>query len=190
MNVEFLGGFTSESLPTHPYPEVAVAGRSNVGKSSFINTLMARHKIARVSSRPGKTRTINLYLCNKSFVLADLPGYGFSRAPRTERGRWARDIEAYLTRRADLRAIVLIVDIRHFPMQIDLDALDWLSSLAKPVLAVFTKVDKLGREELGRRESDISGMCAQRRLEYAMFSAKTGVGKKDVWNWMEKAVRP
>ena len=190
MNVEFLGSFTSESLPAQSYPEVAVAGRSNVGKTSFINALVARRKVAHVSSKPGKTRTINLYLCNRDFVLADLPGYGYSRASKTERTRWARDIETYLSRRVDLRATVLVIDVRHFPMEIDLEALDWLSGLSRPVLAVFTKADKLGRQELNRRRTDISGICAKHSIQYAIFSAKTGLGRKEVWNWIERTVHP
>jgi GTP-binding protein len=189
MNVTFLGSFTSESLPDQPYPEIAVAGRSNVGKSSFINTILARRSIAHVSSRPGKTRTINLYLCDTAFVIADLPGYGFSRAPKSEKARWTRDVELYLTRRDNLRGIVIIIDVRHFPMEIDLEAIGWFSALGRPLLVVATKADKLNRRQLTQREPDISGICREHGVEYALFSAKTGMGKKEVSNWIRKTAR-
>ncbi len=189
MDVEFLGSFTSESLPEQPYPEVAVTGRSNVGKSSFINSVLARHNIARVSSTPGKTRTVNLFLCDKFFVLADLPGYGFSRAPKSEKARWTRDVELYLTRRVNLGGIILIVDIRHFPMRIDLEAIDWFSTLGRPLLVVLTKADKLSRGEIKQREADISGICREHGVEYTVFSAKTGLGKKEVSSWIRKIAR-
>jgi GTP-binding protein len=189
MNVEFLGSFTSESLPDEAYPEVAVAGRSNVGKSSLINTVLTRRNIARVSSTPGKTRTVNLYLCDGTFVLADLPGYGYSKAPKTEKTRWTQDVEAYLTRRTSVRGIVLIADIRHFPMPIDREAIEWFSSLGRPILVVLTKADKLRRRELTQRESDISGILRKKGIEYALFSAKTNLGKKEVSGWIRKTAR-
>jgi GTP-binding protein len=190
MNVEFLGSYTRTSLPHHTYLEVAVGGRSNVGKSSFINALLGARGVARVSSKPGRTRTINLYLCDHRLVVADLPGYGFSHAPKRERVRWVRDVEYYLTDRPNLRAVIQLIDIRHFPMPVDLEALDWLSTLNKPLLAVFTKADKLKHSQLKRSELDISGMCAKHRVECVMFSAKTGLGKKDVWSWIERTAVP
>jgi GTP-binding protein len=190
MDVDFLGSFTAASVPRHPYPEVAVAGRSNVGKSSFINVLIGRHNIARVSSQPGKTRMINLYLLKRELVLADLPGYGYSAVAVSERRRWAREIEAYLLDREQLKAIVLLADIRHFPMQVDLEAVDWLHDLGKPVAAVLTKADKLGHGALKKRQSDISGLLQQKHVESFLFSAKTGQGKKEVWTWIARNLNP
>jgi GTP-binding protein len=189
MEVEFLGSFTSTSVPDHPYPEIAIGGRSNVGKSSFINTILARKSIARVSSSPGKTRTLNLYLCNRQFVLTDLPGYGFSRASKVERARWTRDVEAYIANRESLRAMVLLVDGRHSPMKVDIEAIEWLSALDLPFLVVFTKMDKLKRAELRRRQADIAGMCERHHVESAVFSAKTALGKKEVWSWIERMLK-
>jgi GTP-binding protein len=189
MDVEFLGSFTQATLPDHSYPEIAVGGRSNVGKSSFINALVSRRRIAHVSSTPGKTRTINLYLCNRRFVLADLPGYGFSRASRAEQARWTRDIESYMEHRTGLRAIIILVDGRHPPMPIDTEAIGWFSVLELPLLVVFTKMDRVKRADIGRRQADIAGMCDERHLESAMFSAKTGLGKKDVWSWIEQTLK-
>ena len=189
MEVAFLGSFTSQSLPKDTHPEVAVAGRSNVGKSSFINTVLARRNLARTSSTPGKTRTVNLYLCDGAFVLADLPGYGYSKAPKQEKARWARDVESYLTRRASLKGIVLVADIRHFPVALDREAIEWFSTLGRPLLVVLTKTDKLGRREIKARESDISGILRKKGIEYILFSAKTNLGKKEVSGWIRKTAR-
>ncbi len=188
MKVEFLGSFTSANLPSLPYPEIAVAGRSNVGKSSFVNAILGRHKIARVSSKPGMTRTINLYLCDGHFVLADLPGYGYSRAPKFERQRWAQDVMVYFKKREQLRGCVLLVDVRHFPFEIDIDALNWLRSFGHDILLVLTKCDKICRSELVRVEREISGLNYNPPIESLMFSAKTRLGKKEVITWIRNRI--
>jgi len=188
MKVEFVGSFTGVNLPELPYPEIAVAGRSNVGKSSFVNAVLERHKIARVSSTPGMTRTINLYLCEQRFILADLPGYGYSKAPKFERERWAHDMEIYFRTRTRLKGCVLLVDVRHFPLKIDLDAIEWLRSFNHDLLIVLTKCDKLKRAELVRVEREIAGLGFDRSIEYRMFSAKTGLGKKEVLSWIMKRI--
>ena len=184
MDVDFLGSFTAASVPRHPYPEVAVAGRSNVGKSSFINVLIGRRNVARVSSRPGKTRMINLYLLKQELVLADMPGYGYASVALSERRRWTREIETYLLKREQIKAIILLADIRHFPLQVDLEAVDWLHDLGKPVACVLTKADKLRHGTLKKRESDMSGLLKQKHVESFLFSARTGQGKQEVWSWI------
>lgn len=189
MNVEFLGSFTGDDLPRLSYPEIAVAGRSNVGKSSFVNTILGRDKIARVGSRPGMTRTINLYLCRKKFILADLPGYGYSKAPRFERERWAKDLEVYFSSRSELRGCVLLVDVRHFPLKIDIAALAWLQSFGHHVLVVLTKCDKVSRSELARIGREIAGLDFDPPIEYLLFSARTALGKKEVISWIERRIR-
>jgi GTP-binding protein len=185
MDVEFLGSHTFRSLPRPGLPEIAVGGRSNVGKSSFINCLVGKRGIARVSARPGMTRTLNLYLCTKAYVLVDLPGYGYSSAPGTEQRRWSRDIDAYLTGRASLKGIILVGDLRHFPTASDTEALRWLTGLGKPLLAVLTKADKMARGAVNSRTSVISGMLALIGVEYRVFSAKTGLGRREVRHWIE-----
>jgi GTP-binding protein len=189
MNVEFLGSFTRASLPPESYPEIAVGGRSNVGKSAFINTLLGRHGIAHVSSKPGKTRTLNLFLCERRFILVDLPGYGYARASRKEKARWAGDVDWYLTGRESLKALILLVDIRHFPMDIDIKAIDWLSSLGRPILVVMTKADKISRSEAGQRRIDIGGFEMPELVEFVVFSARSGLGKEEVRNWMTGILR-
>ena len=188
MDVEFLGSFTRSNLPPEKYPEVCIIGRSNVGKSSFINTMTGRRKLAKTSSTPGKTRTINMFLCDRKFVMVDLPGFGYASASRAERKRWTRDIEHYIENRGALEAVILLVDLRHFPMPIDADAIEWLESLGKPFLVLMTKADKVKQSELARRKADISGLMDTKPVESIRFSAKTGLGKKEVWHWMRKTL--
>lgn len=185
MDVQFLGSFTAETLPAPEYPEVAIGGRSNVGKSSFLNTISGRRGIARVSSKPGMTRTINFFLCGGKSILVDLPGYGYSRASRSERERWARDIEFYINGRENLKGVVLLGDLRHFPAGGDADALEWFVELGLPLLIVLTKADKLKAGEAKRRTAQIAGALKDKPVEFVMFSAKTGQGKKEVWRWIE-----
>jgi ribosome biogenesis GTP-binding protein YsxC/EngB len=163
MQVRFIGSYTSRSLPPPRLPEIAVGGRSNVGKSSFINSMTGRRGIARVSSTPGRTRTLNFFQCDDAFVLVDLPGYGYSKAPRGEQERWARDIEVYLSGRETLRGIILVGDIRHFPTPSDLAALEWLGGLSGPLLVVLTKADKLGRGAAARHRCRIPGVLGKDR---------------------------
>jgi GTP-binding protein len=130
---------------------------------------------------------LNFFECGDAFILVDLPGYGYSKAPKGEQKRWALDIETYLSNRETLRGTILIGDIRHFPTQSDLEALTWLGGLSVRVLVVLTKADKLGRGAVQRRVSDISGMLPGVVVEYQVFSAKTGLGRREVRNWIEKA---
>jgi GTP-binding protein len=188
MEVEFLGSFTRANLPPERYPELCVIGRSNVGKSSFINTIVGRKSIAKTSSTPGKTRTINMFIVGGKFVLVDLPGFGYASVPRAERKRWTKDIEEYMRTRNTLKAIILLVDMRHFPVTLDVEAIEWLEALGKPYLIVLTKADKLKRSELAKREADIYGLVGGKAVESIRFSAKTGLGKKEVWNWITRSL--
>ncbi len=188
MEVEFLGSFTRSNLPAGEYPEVCIIGRSNVGKSSFINKLVGRRNLARTSSTPGKTRTINMYVCDRRLVLVDLPGFGYAGVPQAERRRWAADIEHYIRSRETLQAVILLGDMRHFPLAIDIDAVEWLEALGKPFLLVLTKADKVKASGLARRQADIDGLIGGKAIESIRFSAKTGLGKKEVWNWIMRSL--
>lgn len=131
--------------PTDDLPEIAFAGRSNVGKSSFINSMINRVNLARTSGKPGKTRTINFYIINENFRFVDLPGYGFAQVSKTEKEKWGKIIEEYLTNRDNLKEIVLIVDMRHEPTNQDLIMYNWIKSIGFRGLVIATKADKISK---------------------------------------------
>lgn len=152
--------------PDDDLPEIAFAGRSNVGKSSFINSMINRVNLARTSGKPGKTRTINFYIINNSFRFVDLPGYGYASVSMTEREKWGKIIEAYLTKRENLREIILLVDMRHEPTNQDVIMYDWIKSFGYRGYVIATKADKISkanwqkntkiiREKLGIKDLDL-----------------------------------
>ncbi|AVX19840.1 MULTISPECIES: ribosome biogenesis GTP-binding protein YihA/YsxC [Carboxydocella] len=178
----------AEQYPQDGRPEIAFAGRSNVGKSSLINTLVQRKNLARTSSQPGKTQTINFYSVNDLLYLVDLPGYGFARVSRAERERWGRFIEAYLNQRRELVAVVLLVDIRHPPTRDDVMMYDWLCYFNKPTLVVATKADKISRGQWAKHLKIIRnelGLKPEHQL--LPFSAETRQGREEVWDWLARA---
>ncbi len=134
-----------KQYPDDELPEIAFAGRSNVGKSSFINSMINRKNLARTSGKPGKTRTVNFYIINDSFRLVDLPGYGYAQVSKVEQNKWAQIIEEYLSTRENLREIVLVVDIRHEPTNQDLMMYDWIKSYGFTGYVIATKSDKISR---------------------------------------------
>lgn len=146
--VDFAGAIAEPGQsPPADLPQIAIAGRSNVGKSSLINTLLGRKKLARVSKRPGKTQEINFYEVNRRFFLVDLPGYGFAKAPAEVRQRWGPLIESYLATTDRLLGVIALVDCRHGPSDDDAQMVDFLARLEIPALFVLTKIDKLNRSE-------------------------------------------
>jgi GTP-binding protein len=168
-------------------PEIAFSGRSNVGKSSLINTLLrrTRNKIAHVSGEPGKTRALNFYRVNDRFFLVDLPGYGYARVPKNMRDAWGELIEWYLGQSADLRGIVHLVDARREPTARDLEMVEYLANLGVPALFVLTKMDKLGKrrqQEAVQRASDLLGLDEEQILP---FSSKTGEGREALLEALE-----
>lgn len=179
---EFVGVFVDmNQLPTDQLPEVAIVGRSNVGKSSLINRLANRKNLAKSSSTPGKTRTINFYCFNRSWYLVDLPGYGFAKVSRSEKARWGKMIEKYLSGRKTLRGVILLVDIRHPPSADDRSMKDWLEHHQIPFMVVATKADKLSRSACQRNLSMI-----HKELQLPMeqlplgFSAVSGEGLEEL----------
>ncbi len=139
--------------PTGNYPEYAFIGRSNVGKSSLLNMLTIKKKLAKVSSTPGKTQLINHFLINEKsdpWYMADLPGYGYAKVPKKEKKKWMQFIKIYLTSRANLSCVIVLLDCRHNPQKIDLEFMEWLSSKGLPFIMVFTKIDKLGSAQLAK----------------------------------------
>jgi GTP-binding protein len=181
-SLEFIGPMaTAEGWrPTNELPEVAFAGRSNVGKSSLLNRLVRRKAFARVSNTPGRTREINFFKVNDRFVLADLPGYGYAKISKTRKEEWLPLIEGYLRLSPALRGVVQLLDARHAPSKDDLQMLDFLADIGAPTVVVLTKIDKLRASELPER---IHEFAVQLRLEEDQmipFSATTNVGRDDL----------
>ena len=181
--------FQPEQFPPADRPEVAFAGRSNVGKSSLINRLVERRNLARISSRPGRTRSINFFSVENTLYLADLPGYGFAAVSQEVRQGWKRLVEAYLPRRPNLKAIVVIIDIRRGPGDGDLELLNWLRACNVKPIIVLTKIDKVSRGKAKGRVDLISRQLAEGGLDQPLtFSAKTGQGKDELWKRLYEVI--
>ena len=178
-NVEFLGGMAERHgwRPESSLPEVAFAGRSNVGKSSLLNSLVRRKSFARVSRTPGRTREINFFRINNAFVLVDLPGYGYARVSKEKKAQWRPLIESYLRRTTQLRGIVLLLDIRREPSDDDRAMLDFLAEMEVPTIVALTKMDKLTKAAALKRAADISRALALASEQVIPFSAHTGEGR-------------
>ena len=179
-----IGAVHQRDLPSDGLPEIAFSGRSNVGKSSLINKLVQRKKLARTSSTPGKTQQLNYYRVDERFYLVDLPGYGFMRGGLDLRARLGRLTESYLENRGELRAVVQLVDARHGPTELDRMMIDWLRNSRKPFLLVFTKADKLSRSKLNREFGRIEASGEFAEIAFVPFSALTGQGRNDVLEWL------
>lgn len=181
-DVEFVGAVAApgEPPPTS-LPQVAIAGKSNVGKSTLINRLVNRKKLARTSKRPGKTQEINFFEIDGRFALVDLPGYGFARAPPDVRQRWGPLIESYLGRRGPLLGLVLLIDARHGPSPDDRQMVDYLERLRLPTLFVLTKVDKLPRSERSKRVRTVRDRLGVDEDQILATSGRTGAGVRDLW---------
>lgn len=190
-HVEYAGTIAEPGGPSPgTLPQVAFSGRSNVGKSSLINTLLrrTRSKLARVSATPGKTQALNFYSVNDAFFLVDLPGYGFARVPEATRESWARLIEWYLAESGCVRGVVHLVDARHAPTEHDLTMVGYLAGLGLPTLVVLTKIDKLKRGERAeatRGALDALGLDEEQLLP---FSSKTGEGREQLLQALEDLV--
>lgn len=181
-SLEFLGGMASPGgwRPEPRLPEIAFAGRSNVGKSSLINKLVHRKKLARVSNTPGRTREINFFEVNGSFILADLPGYGYARVSKERKAGWRPLIEGYLRGSPALRGVVQLLDARHEPTDDDLHMLEFLADTALPTLVVATKIDKLPRAERHERISELARQAGVDEAQVIPFSAVTAEGRDEL----------
>jgi GTP-binding protein len=181
-NLEFIGPMASPHgwRPEAKWPEVAFAGRSNVGKSSLLNKLVRRKRIARVSNTPGRTREINFFLVNGEFVLVDLPGYGYARISKERRAEWRPLIEGYLRSSQELRGIVQLLDVRHDPTEDDRQMLAFLASVGVPTLFALTKVDKLTTSQRASRISAVTEALDAAEDQVIPFSAVTGEGRDEL----------
>ncbi len=166
-----------QQIPVDRRPHVALAGRSNVGKSSLLNRLVGRRGLAKVSGTPGKTRSLNFFLVNGAFYLVDLPGYGYARVAKEIKESWGRMIETYLRTSTALAGLILLIDSRREPTPEDVQLLDWLAARELPALIALTKADKLTRSQLGRQEAHLERELG---LSAIVTSVKTGVGKLEL----------
>ena len=178
------------SFPQQGMQEIAMAGKSNVGKSSLINSLTRNSKLARTSSEPGKTRLINYYAINDAFLLVDLPGYGFARAPKSEQDRWARMIEGYLTGSQNLKHVFHLVDIRHAPTREDQMMTEYLRHYDIPFTVVATKADKLSKAQRSRSIPVICRTLVVQPWEILTYSSEDLTGREALLEKMESILAP
>ena len=181
---EFIGSFT-EAFPDLGLPEIAFAGRSNVGKSSALNTLLGSKKAARVSATPGRTQAINLFKIGSGCAFADLPGYGFARVPESVRAQWRRVIEGYLADRERLKLAIVLVDPRLDAQEMDVQLVNALGDMDLPTLVLATKIDKLTRNERTVRLAALVDALGLDADSLVPFSSHTGEGKDEVWDLIE-----
>jgi GTP-binding protein len=180
---------TPHNYPQSGHPEVAFAGRSNVGKSSLINCLVHRSRLAKTSSTPGRTRCLNFFLVNSTLSLVDLPGYGFAKVPERVRKHWGSMIETYLKSRDDLRLVVILIDARRKPTGQDLQLFEWLRHYRIPSIAIATKIDKVSRAKRQKHIHEILGCLSNYKGTVIPFSATTREGRTHLWNEIKRVCR-
>ncbi len=182
-SAEFIKSAVKPShYPLANLPEIAFAGRSNVGKSSLINTLVNRKRLVKTSSTPGRTQLINFFDINETFSFVDLPGYGYAKVPAHIRKNWGPMIETFLTTRKTLKGVTLIMDIRRTPRREEMDFIGWLDHLNIPKILVVTKADKLSKTKQTRQLALIAETLDTGKPDLILFSAKTRLGKETVWS--------
>lgn len=190
VNLEIVCGITSK-IPATAYPEVAFAGKSNVGKSSLINALMNRKALARTSAQPGKTQTINFYNINDAMYLVDLPGYGYAKASAEIKAKWGRMIENYLHTSRQLKAVFLLIDIRHDPSANDRMMYEWMLAQGFAPIIIATKLDKIKRSQVQKQVKAVRvGLGASPETRIIPFSAETKQGREEIWELVDSFVLP
>jgi GTP-binding protein len=178
--------FKEDDWPIDARPEIAFLGRSNVGKSSLINSLLATRGLARTSSTPGRTQSLNFFLISERFWFVDLPGFGYAKVPKNIKSTWGEMATSYLAKRSQLVLSIQIVDSRHEPTKLDLQLHEWLEHSSKPRLIVATKSDKLSNNELKESLGRVNRVFSKDRV--VAFSASTGRGRDEVWRAIESAL--
>lgn len=185
VSLETVCGVTSK-LPDNIYPEVAFAGKSNVGKSSLINALMNRKSLARTSSQPGKTQTINYYNVNDALYFVDLPGYGFARVSESVKAQWGKMVERYLKRSRQLKAVFLLIDIRHAPSENDRIMYNWVCANGYQPILIATKLDKIKKSQIQKqRQLILSTLEAKNGTVLIPFSAETKQGREEIYEILD-----
>lgn len=186
VNLETVCGITSR-LPENTLPEIAFAGKSNVGKSSLINGLINRKALARTSAQPGKTQTINFYNVNEALYLVDLPGYGYAKVTQEIREKWGQLIERYLHGSKQLKAVFLLIDIRHDPSENDKNMYEWIVYQGYDPIIIATKLDKIKRSQVQKQLKAIrTGLNVKPGTQILPFSASTKQGREEIWAVMEE----
>ena len=186
VNLETVCGITSK-LPDHTLPEIAFAGKSNVGKSSLINALMNRKALARTSAKPGKTQTINFYNINEEMYLVDLPGYGYAKVSEQEKAQWGKLIERYLHGSKQLRAVFLLIDIRHDPSANDKMMYDWIVYQGYEPIIIATKMDKLKRSQISKHVKLVrEGLGLKKESIVIPFSATSKQGREEIYDLIDQ----
>lgn len=184
-------GTKFSQYPTDGRPEIAFAGKSNVGKSTLINAMLGRRALARTSSQPGKTRTINFYDVNGQMYVVDLPGYGYAKAPKTEIAKWGAMIEEYLQKREELRAIILLIDIRHEPGKNDVMMYEWLRHYGYDIIIAATKSDKINRSQIPKQLSVIRKTLGLQPGDVLLpFSGEKKTGVQELWAEIDRFLEP
>jgi len=179
---------TPSQYPPADLPEIAFTGRSNVGKSSLINTLVNRKHLVKTSATPGRTRLINFFVLNTAFSFVDLPGFGYAKVPAAVRKSWGPMIETYLSTRKTLKGVVLIMDIRRIPGMQELNFIQWLRYYTIPAILVLTKSDKLSKNKQITQRKAVADALGVPKEEPILFSAKSRMGKDDLWDALERLI--
>ena len=190
VSLETVCGITS-ALPENRLPEIAFAGKSNVGKSSLINAVMNRKSLARTSAQPGKTQTINFYNVNGAFYLVDLPGYGYAKVSEEVKAKWGKMVERYLRQSRQLKAVFLLIDIRHEPSANDRQMYDWIISQGYHPIIIATKLDKLKRSQVPSALKTVrEGLKAGKKTIILPFSALTKQGREEIYEVIDRLIEP
>ncbi|TAA68173.1 ribosome biogenesis GTP-binding protein YihA/YsxC [Planococcus salinarum] len=186
-NVELvISAVRPDQYPEDGLPEFALAGRSNVGKSSFINKMIGRKSMARISSKPGKTQTLNFYKIEEKLFYVDVPGYGYAKVSKSEREAWGKMIERYITDREPLRAVIQIVDLRHPPSRDDVAMYDFMKHFGIPCLIIATKADKIPKGKWDKHKKIVRDTLEMEKTDpLIIFSSETGLGKDEAWKEIE-----
>lgn len=189
VSLETVIGVTSK-IPDNQMPEIAFAGKSNVGKSSLINALMNRKSLARTSSQPGKTQTINFYNINDELYFVDLPGYGYAKVSQQEKEKWGKMIEKYLHRSKVLQAVFLLVDIRHEPSANDKQMYEWIMANGYHPIVIATKLDKINRSQVAKQVKIVKqGLGVDKDTIVIPFSAETKQGREEIYDLIDQLIQ-
>lgn len=185
-----LSAVREEQYPKDDLPEIALAGRSNVGKSSLINTLLGRKNLARISSQPGKTQTLNFYLVNEDFYLVDVPGYGYARVSQKQRQAFGEMIQDYLETRANLKGLIILVDSRHEPTKDDIAMYDYAQYLNLPILVICTKFDKIKKSQTNKVMANLKSKLdlSYPNVSVLTFSSVSKLHVEELGNWIEDKI--